>query len=165
MFYTNRVTLLIFCVLFMGTGTVNAQEKHTRKSELHLSPELIELLRTEMRSLLGGIQSISAGIATADWKRIADTSAQIKASYILKQKLTHAQKKELDTALPEHFKRLDSQFHLEAGKLEAAALNHDAQLTAFHYYRLIESCTTCHTLYAPSRFPGFSPARKHTHEH
>lgn len=164
MFSKNCITLLLLGVLTLSVGSVSAQTP-TAKGDLQLSPELIELLRAEMRALLIGVQSLPVGIATADWKSVADTSAQIRGSYILEQKLTPAQKKELSTALPEHFKRLDSHFHLEAGKLEAAALNHDAQLSAFYYYRLIESCTACHMQYAPSRFPDFSPAKKHAHEH
>ena len=162
--HNKRIKFLFLCALTLCVGSVNAQQP-TAKDELQLSPKIIELLRAEMRALLVGVQSLPVGIATADWKSVADTSAQIRGSYILEQKLTPAQKKELSTALPEHFKRLDSRFHIEAGKLEAAALNHDAQLSAFHYYRLIESCTACHMQYAPSRFPGFSPAKKQAHEH
>jgi cytochrome c556 len=165
MYYINRITLLILALLSLGLGTVSAQEEPAAKTDLQLSPELVQLLRDEMRALLGGVQSLPVGIATADWKSVADTSAQITRSYILEQKLTPPQKTELDTALPEHFKRLDAHFHLEAKKIEAAALNRDAQLAAFHYYRLIESCTACHALYAPSRFPGFSSVKKHAHEH
>ena len=158
MYYVNRKTFLILGMLCICVGPVNAQEAITTKNDLGLSPELIQLLRAEMRELLGGIQSIPVGIATADWESVATTSARIRGSYILEQELTPAQKNELDTSLPEHFKRLDSHFHLEA-----AAVNHDAQLSAFHYHRLIETCTACHALYAPSRFPGFSEEKKHAH--
>lgn len=165
MCYINRKAFLLISMLCIGVGPVNAQEAITTKDDLGLSPELIQLLRAEMRELLGGIQSIPVGIATADWESVATTSARIRGSYILEQELTPAQKKELDTKLPEHFKRLDSHFHLEAEKLEAAAVNHDPQLSAFHYHRLIETCTACHALYAPSRFPGFSEEKKHAHGH
>ena len=101
----------------------------------------------------------------ADWKSVANTGAQMRASYILDKKLTAAQRKELGTSLPEHFKRLDADFHLESKKLEEAATNHDAQLSAFHFYRLIETCTACHSIYATSKFPGFTPTIKHTHDH
>jgi hypothetical protein len=145
--------------------SAGAQETGSTQNDLHLSPQLADLLRAEMRALLTGIQSIASGIATADWKSVASKGAQIRASYILDQKLTPSQREELDTALPEHFKRLDSDFHLEAGKLEAAATSHDSQLVTFHYYRLIETCTDCHAQYAVSRFPGFRPPVKNTHRH
>lgn len=168
MFYSssiNRIAFMLLGAILSGLIPASAEEAPAAKQNLHLSPELTELLREEMRAILGGVQSLPEGIATADWKSVARTGAEISASYILDRKLTQAQRKELGTSLPEHFRRLDSDFHLEARKLEAAALNHDAQLTAFHYYRLIEACAGCHTLYAPSRFPGFAPAAKHAHDH
>lgn len=162
----GRISGIIFIsAVALGSVSVSAQEVSSDKHDLRLSPQLMELLRAEMRALLSGVQSLPAAIAMADWKSIADTSVQIRVSYILDQKLTPAQRKELGTALPGHFKRLDSEFHFEAKKLEAAAMNHDAQLTAFHYYRLIEACTTCHSTYAVSRFPGFSPAKEGGHAH
>jgi len=161
----NRITLIFLCAITFNGVPVSAQETPSAKHVLRLSPGLLELLRAEMRALLSGVQSLPAGIATADWKSVAETSSRIRASYILDQNLTLAQRKELSTSLPEHFKRLDSDFHLEAKKLEAAALNHDAQLSSFHFYRLIETCTTCHAIYATSKFPGFSPAAKQTHDH
>jgi cytochrome c556 len=118
-----------------------------------------------MRALLEGVQSLPASIATADWARVAETGARIRQSYVLEQELTPALGKELARSLPEHFRRLDAAFHLEAKKLEAAAANHDAQLSAFHFYRLIEGCTTCHSAYASGRFPGFSPAATSGHPH
>lgn len=156
---------IILITISLGCVSANAQEAHFPQNDLRLSPGLTELLREEMRALLPGIQTIAAGIATADWKNVADKSAQIRASYILEQKLTPSQREELNSSLPEHFKRLDSDFHLEAKKLEAAATSHDRQLTAFHYYRLIETCTACHALYAVSRFPGFKPTTETTHGH
>jgi len=161
----NPAACIILMTVAFGCVSANAQETHLQQNDLLLSPELTELLREEMRALLAGIQSIASGIATADWKSVADKSAQIRASYILDQKLTPVQRKELNTSLPEHFKRLDSDFHLEAKKLEAAATSHDRQLASFHYYRLIETCTDCHALYASSRFPGFKPTTEATHGH
>jgi len=159
------MSLILLGTMLLGISTVNAQDAHGDKIGLQLSPGLMELLRAEMRELLIGVQSLPAGIATADWEKVAETSAQINASYILARKLTPEQRKELGTSLPTHFKRMDAQFHLEAKKLEAAARNHDAQLSSFYYYRMLESCTACHTAYAPSRFPGFLPIGKQPHGH
>jgi len=165
MIFLKRTTFIFLITMVFCYVPASAQEPHPAKNDLQLSPELIEVLRAEMRALLTGIQSLAAAIATADWKNVADTSAQIRASYILDQKLTPAQRNELNVSLPEYFKRLDSGFHLEAKKLEAAATNRDEQLATFHYYRLIESCTACHAIYAVSRFPGFKPSGEATHEH
>lgn len=111
----NHTVRSILVMMVLICASASAQEKQPAQHDLHLSPQLTELLRAEMRALLNGIQSIASGIATADWKAVADNSAQIRASYILDQKLTPALREELETSLPEHFKRLDSDFHLEAG--------------------------------------------------
>jgi hypothetical protein len=161
----NRITLVLLGTLVLGGCSARAGEAVSTKQGLQLSEELMELLRAEMRALLTGIRSLPAGIATADWRAVAETSAQISASYILEQKLSPAQRDELGASLPEHFRRLDAGFHREAEKLGSAALNHDAQLAAFHYYRMLETCTACHATYAPARFPGFLSDTESAHEH
>ena len=64
-------------------------------------------------------------LASADWKSIHVTSKHIRASYIMEKKLTEAQAKELESALPAYFKQLDAEFHQRAAKLGAAAAAHD----------------------------------------
>lgn len=160
----KRSVLVLLGVLALGGVPAGAQEATMDEYTLRLSPGLMELLRAEMRALLTGIQYLPVGIATAEWKKVAQTSAQINASYILEQKLTPAMRAELTNAVPGHFKRLDLDFHREAKKLETAARNHNAQLAAFHYYRLIETCTVCHSAFAVSKFPGFEPATMGAHD-
>ena len=104
-------------------------------------------------------------LAAADWKSIEETSQNIRASYIMEKKLTDAHAKELEQALPENFKQLDREFHQRAEKLGAAAAAHDPELVAFQYSRLIESCADCHSAYAQTRFPGFSPPAREGHSH
>ena len=142
-----------------------AQDKHSETGNLELSPGLMNLLRTEMREILSGVQDIPTGIAMADWIKIADISSKIKSSYIMAQKITPEQKNELQHKLPEYFKKMDANFHMEARKLELAARKHDQQLVTFHYYRLIESCASCHSTYATKRFPGFMPEKTIEHHH
>lgn len=159
----------VFSVITLSFSIIgalcHAQDKHTEISNLGLSAGLMDLLRTEMREILSGVQSIPSGIAMADWEEVADISNKISSSYILARKITPEQRKELQQKLPEYFKKMDESFHLEAGKLELAARNHDPQLVAFHYYRLIESCASCHAAYATSKFPGFLPKAKIEHHH
>jgi acetyl/propionyl-CoA carboxylase alpha subunit len=50
-------------------------------------------------------------------------------------------------------------------RVARAAAAHDAELVAFHYSRLIESCVQCHAAYARSRFPGFVPPAEKEHHH
>ena len=132
---------------------------------IELSHGTLNLLRAEMREIAGGIQGIALSLATADWRAIEETSAKIQASYIMAQKLTVDQKKELKTALPERFKQLDAEFHQRAGKLGAAAAARDPELAAFHYSRMVESCISCHSSFASERFPGFAPPAPQGHHH
>ena len=140
-----------------------AQGDHEAAPALKLSTETRELLRAEMRAITGGIQAIAAAIATGDLETVAESSARISASYIMEQRLTARQREELQ-ALPEHFHRLDRRFHQDATRLTHAAEQGDAELAAFRYYRLVDSCVACHSAYAAHRFPGLrqaAPAHGH----
>ena len=164
MFGNSLATLFVIGTLCAGSISAHAAEPHDPRRALPLSPGLLDLLRAEMREIAEGVQGIALSLATADWHSIEETSKKIRASYIMEKKLTPAQAKELDRALPERFKLLDAEFHQRAGRLGAAAEAHDAELVAFQYSRLMESCAVCHATYAKSRFPGFSspvPGRHH----
>lgn len=148
-------------VLVAAAGSTHAAENRARKQDIKLSPELMNLLRAEMREVATGVQGLALSLATADWKTIQDTSTKIRASYIMEKKLTRPQAEELEKALPLEFKQRDAQFHQRAQKLAAAAAAHDAERVAFHYSRLLESCVGCHSEYARGRFTGFdSPTRQ-----
>lgn len=118
-----------------------------------------------MREIARGIQSVPLSLVSADWQSIVETSSKIQASYIMEKNLTAAQVKEIEQALPEHFKQLDAEFHQRAVRLSAAASAHDAELVSFEYSRLVETCATCYAAYANMRFPGFSPATQQNHHH
>lgn len=126
-------------------------------ADVKLSPQVLELLRAEMREVSAGVQAMAFSIASGDWRAIQDTSARIRASYIMEKQLTPAQARELESALPPRFKALDAEFHDRAGKLGAAAAARDAKLVVAQYSRMLENCTTCHAAFARSRFPNFSP--------
>jgi len=162
-------TFLATMIVIGGLATVSvhtyAAEPYTPPQGIELSPDLLNLLRAEMREIAGGVQGIAVSLATADWKSIQETSTKIRASYIMEKKLTPVQTKELGQALPDPFKKLDAEFHQRAERLGEAAAAHDSELVAFHYSRLIESCTVCHSAYAKSRFPGFSSPAYQGHSH
>jgi len=146
-------------------GQQEALQGAALHQEVQLSPDLLALLRAEMVEITGGMQSITFFLATADWHSIQETSEKIRDSYIMKMKLSAAQIEELEQALPERFKQLDAEFHHRAGKLGTAAGAHDAELVAFQYSGLLETCTVCHAAYAGSRFPGFASDVPKEHAH
>jgi hypothetical protein len=151
--------------LVTGVPKAHAAERVTQNGKLMLSPDLADLLRAEMREISSGVQIATLSLATGDWRSIEDTSAQIRASYIMEKKLTPAQVDELEKSLPEDFKHLDAEFHDRAKKLGAAAAEHDSELVTFHFARLLESCTRCHSSYASNRFPGFVSPTPQGHQH
>jgi len=156
---------VIGCSLAAGSACIHAAEDRAPGQHVSLSPDLLELLRAEMREISTGVQAVAAALATADWESIRETGEKIRASYLMEQQLTPAQAAELEHALPGQFRRLDADFHQRAERLGAAAAAHDPELAAFHYSRLIESCARCHALYARDRFPGFAPAATQDHRH
>jgi cytochrome c556 len=164
----NIKLLAVFVVigsLVAGPVNTDAAEDHASNQVIKLSPGLVDLLRAEMREISGGVQGVPLSLATADWESIQQTSANLRASYIMEKKLTSAQAHELERALPQQFKQLDSEFHLRAEKLGAAAAAHDTELVVFHYSRLLESCARCHSAFASKRFPGFTPPAPKGHQH
>jgi hypothetical protein len=152
--------------LLLGLATsAYAEHPAATGADVHLSPQLRALLQEEMREVARGTQTLAIALASADWKTLRDTSAKIRASYILERELTSAQRHELELALPAGFTRLDAEFHDRAGKLGHAAEARDHELAAFHFSRMIESCARCHASYAKSRFPGFAPEKPVAHRH
>ena len=151
----------------LTTAAVNtlAAEPSAAREDIQLSPAVLSLLKAEMVEIAGGMQGVPLALASADWKSIHVTSKHIRASYIMEKKLTEAQAKELESALPAYFKQLDAEFHQRAAKLGAAAAAHDPEQVAYQYSRLLESCTLCHTSYAKTRFPGFSAPAAPGHAH
>jgi len=110
---TNKLLATIIAIGCLAAVPVptNAAEPPAPHQDIKLSPDLLNLLRAEMREIAGGIQGIALSLATANWTSIQETSTKIRASYIMEKKLTAAQTEELEQALPENFKQLDAEFH------------------------------------------------------
>jgi hypothetical protein len=133
-----------------------------------LSAPLREALSQEMVQLQTGMMSLIPAFVSGDWALVAETARQMDESYILKQALTPAQLDELHHVLPAKFLELDAEFHYLAGMLSHAAANRKAELAAFYYSRMLESCHTCHAKFALEKFPALArpddgPAHGHHH--
>jgi hypothetical protein len=91
----------------------------------------------------------------------------MRAGYVLAQKLTDAQREELERMLPAAFLERAGEFHEFAGGLADAAREHRAPLVPIYFYKLTESCVGCHAHYAAHRFPGYAqpPEAKPAHSH
>jgi cytochrome c556 len=163
------IRILTICVLLVSitisSNAIRAQGEERHEETLVLQPDLLALLRAEMREITTGVQKIPVAIAQADWETLAQTGKLIQSSYIMAKALTKEQAEALESGLPARFKQIDSEFHARAGKLVHAAEARDFELSSHHYSRLIESCAQCHSLYAQARFPAFGPTEAHGHQH
>ncbi len=155
----------VFAGSSQASGDHHESAEKNNHSSLELSSGVVDLLNQEMRGIEGGMQSILPAISAGDWEEIATISQKIKASFILKQKLTKEQRQELHRTLPADFVAMDQYFHLTAGKLAKAAHQQDSELVSFYYYKLHNQCAKCHTKYAAERFPSLSKsAQKAEHK-
>ena len=155
----------MFLSLLIASFTTRAGESEAHGEALALPPDLMGLLQAEMREITIGVQKIPLAIAQADWDALLQTGEAIRSSYIMARALSAEQSEILESALPERFKLLDSEFHARAGELAQAAGARDFELASYHYSRLVESCAECHSIYAKTRFPGFGPAAEQGHHH
>jgi len=130
-----------------------------------LSADLMALLNQEMALIQKGMMDLIPVIAAGEWDDAASLGKQIKASFILKQKLTASQKEELHRVLPELFVEMDQDFHKSAGMLAHAAEMKNADVVSFYFYKMNAACVTCHSKFAAARFPGLAPGKGHEGHH
>lgn len=119
-----------------------------------LTPRLRNLLQQEMQAVLDASQSILEAIVSGDHDTVARKAEQVHASFILKQSLTKADKKDLKRAVPKRFIRLDQAFHARSKRLAEAARAEDTEREMAIFQRLLDGCVGCHRDYVTDRFPG-----------
>lgn len=131
-----------------------------------LSPELRALLKQEMLAIQEGMKDIVSAFSSGDLDGVSDIAEKISKSFILQQKITDAQRRELREKLPTSFILKDQEFHKFAGMLEQVSKEGHTELVGFYYSKMLESCIGCHSEYAGHRFPIFntkSAAKEHQH--
>lgn len=161
--YIFIAILAVSCVVQAGEHN---DMDHKSGNDLNLSTNVRDLLKQEMNEIKKGMESLIFSIASADWEKTAETGHNIKHSYIIKKKLTESQKHELHEKLPMQFREIDKKFHYYAGMLSHAAKERDAELVNYFFYKMNESCTSCHSKFVTNRFEGFKARNKHEqHDH
>lgn len=176
-----RKTLVAGVVaLLAATGTAQlmaagaAYAKETGAVGPKLTPKLRGLLVEEMKSVKQATGQILDALVVGDHALVADMGNRIHESFILKQKLTKQDEKDLVAAVPPEFLKMDADFHTAAKKLAVAAEAKDYELQRFYFGRLVESCQACHSQYVTDRFPAFGnkqpakdahAAEEHAHAH
>lgn len=155
--------IYIITVTLIATITSNAYSQGEVES---LSPELRGLLKQEMLAIQDGMKNIVPAFVSGNLQTVAQIAGNINKSYILKQKITSAQKHELHKKLPKGFIQKDQQFHKYAGMLQHVSEENHVELVSFYYSKMMDSCIGCHTEYATHRFPSLkSEAIKEAHSH
>jgi hypothetical protein len=151
----RRIRLLFAITILPCTLTTGAAEPAaTSSEELALSSEVLELLRAEMREVAAAVQTITTALPIGGWQGIHEAALGIRNAYVM-NRLTDAQARELEQALPPGFLTLDHALHGRAQQLADAAHDKNAELVTFHFSRMLETCTQCHAAFAAERFPGF----------
>jgi len=150
---THALTLsavLLASLLFSAFAT--AAEPVTPK----LTEKLDRLLREEMRSIQSAMGQVHSAIVMGDHATVAKSAQAIHDSFILQQSLTDQDKKDLMSAVPEGFIKLDKEFHQLAAELAAAGSKNNTgkQLTIFN--EMTQNCVQCHEEYVSDRFPEIS---------
>ncbi len=130
-----------------------------------LSPAIRKLLKQEMNSLQKSMTAMLPLIVSGDWHGVSEHAAKIANGHIMKQKLTSAQIQELMAILPQGFKAIDNSFHSAANMMTHVAKEKHIELVTFYYYRLTETCLSCHTQYATHRFPALIKKTADSHSH
>ena len=162
MLITRTVCLLTISALFCLPHLALAKDDgHAAKAQatgkIHLSPRLMDLLNQEMKAIEKGMKDLIPAISAGEWDTAAAIGKNIKDSFILKQKLTTAQKEELHRVLPSVFIEMDQDFHKSAGMLAHAAEMKNADVVNFYFYKMNDACVVCHAKFATERFPGLAP--------
>jgi len=177
----KQVALIIIVILFCFPQVVlaashehhedktqpDAERAHHMESQkshgVPLSPSLLALLNQEMGLIQQGMMDMVPAIAAGEWDKVSTLGQQIKESFILKQKLTEAQKEELHRVLPQQFIEMDIDFHKSAGMLAHAAEMKNADVVNFYFYKMNAACVSCHSKFAAERFPGLAKGGEEGH--
>lgn len=163
MLMPRKIVLLFTAVLFSVTPlALAAEHKHHEKPAtehaIEISPDLKKLLNQEMAAIQKGMMDLIPAMAAGEWADVATIGKNIKASFIMKQKLTKSQKEELHRVLPPAFIEMDQSFHHSAGMLAHAAEMKNADVVNLYFSKLNQACVSCHAKFATDRFPGLVKA-------
>ncbi|GEM_PF-620891 len=155
----NKIKRIAILLLFgfYATGTVADEADHSHQQKTKVIPQEIKTLITqEMQALQQGMRELVPAIVSGNWSQLEGIGRQMRDSYIIKQKLTKAQKKVLHAALPEAFKKADQAFHRSAGMLSDAAKERNMEQVVFYYSEMTTACVNCHSQHATARFPALA---------
>ena len=150
-------------LLFIILPISHAENKNTGVTSL--SPQLQQLFSKEMIQLNQGMKKIMDAYISGQWNIIASIAKKMEGSYVLRQNLTKSQMLELHSKLPKQFLKLDEEFHYYSGMLSHASEKKKTELIGFYFSKMSETCVSCHSLYATSKFSSFNSKSGSNHNH
>ncbi len=153
MIKTNSSLLSIVILSITVSFTAAAAEPVTPK----LTDKLDRLLREEMRSIQTAMGQIHSAIVMGQHEKVAEQAQNIHDSFILQQSLTEKDRKDLMSAVPKGFIKLDKEFHQLAASLADAGRNDDTRKQHKLFGKMTSNCIQCHSTYVSDRFPGVKP--------
>ena len=152
---TNGSLLSTFILSLAVSFTAMAAEPVTPK----LTDKLDRLLREEMRSIQTAMGQIHSAMVMGQHDKVAKQAQDIHDSFILQQSLTEQDRKDLMSAVPKGFIKLDKEFHQLAASLAEAGRNEDTEKQHKLFGKMTGNCIQCHSTYVSDRFPDVKSVR------
>jgi hypothetical protein len=170
MMFIKQVTYFFIAAAFLSIGCAHGQhdaDHHAMPSNqaVQMSPELKQFMVEKMQNFQNGMTSLFPAIVSGNWQLVTEIGQKIHDSNIMYQNVPHILIAELHHSLPAMFQELDHSVHHSAGMLAQAAKMKDAQLVNFYYYKITETCVSCHSRFASDHFPGLSKGGMHDEHH
>lgn len=142
----------------------NAHTQQTEHSEIHsneakpekleLPEHLLNILRIEMQQIDSGMGNLLSSLAQGNAEEAVKVAEHLHNTYILKQRLSKQDLKQLISLLPADFVKLDRGFHGNAQKIAEAVKQNDFETAVKLYSEMAQACVACHKQYAFTRFPN-----------
>lgn len=151
----NLFALLVLAAISAAVFHVPAPAAGRVPVAVKLSPELLAVLREEMRLIEKAVHTLIDANTRGETKEVAAQARAIHRNFILKQRLSEEQKQELRDSLPAEFFEIDRGFHNLALELARAAEARQAEEMGLLIGRMLGRCAECHGKYATNRFPSF----------
>ncbi|MBA1145616.1 cytochrome c [Ectothiorhodospiraceae bacterium WFHF3C12] len=148
------VTALVLAVTVALPALGESQSSSADPVTPKLTDKLRGLLQAEMQQIDQAMRDIYTAIISGDHETVADRARAVHESFILKQSLTPADRKDLVQAVPKDFLARDKAFHATALKLAEAGERRETRAELRHFERMTRQCTGCHARYVSDRFPG-----------
>lgn len=125
----------------------------------NLTDKLSRLLQQKMRSVQSAMATIHTAMVTGEHDTVSTSAQQIHDSFILQQELTDQDRKDLMSAVPKGFIKLDKEFHKLATLLAETGRKENTKKQRQLYDEMTRNCIACHGKYVSDRFPDVNSVK------